>query len=170
MSTREQTGPRSLRRAAPSVRRSLIGSGTFAGCLLLLGCGGGDSATGPLPEPTPPPAPISFAPVAGDWTGHVTEIHQDAEYDVEITLGEEALLGSAIGTVAYVNGLDCGGELKAMRPRDGSYVVEETITYGSGCVNGAQIRFTLEASDGTLKYEWYSPGGTLAATAVLTKS
>lgn len=89
---------------------------------------------------------------------------------MEITLGEEALLSSVVGTVAYVNGLDCGGELKAMRPRDGSYVVEETITYGSGCVNGGQIRFTLEASDGTLKYEWYSPRGPLSATAVLTRS
>lgn len=89
---------------------------------------------------------------------------------MEITLGEEALLGSVVGTVAYVNGLDCGGELKAGKPRDGSHVVEETITYGSGCVNGGQIRFTLQSSDGTLKYEWYDPRGLLSATAVLTRS
>ncbi len=119
------------------------------------------STTAPGSADAPPPSPpasatfLDFSAIAGEWEGTVTETNQPAVYPVQIALDAEAALGARVGTVDYLGGLNCGGNLMAREASDGSYVLDEFLTYGSGCIQGGRIRLMHNAAAGTLDYEWY---------------
>ena len=108
-------------------RRALVGTLVI---LLLETPGCGDNGSEPLTDA------LSYAAVAGKWSGIVSETVPDTSYLTTLTLMREAEAGGKIGSIDYTV-LQCGGDLFALHAADPVYRVSEGLTYGSDrCTRG----------------------------------
>ncbi len=131
---------------------------------MLVGCG--DDSTGPEPEPEPQPQMLSFAAIAGEWTGTVTQPSPPMAYVTVLTLETEAQFDSPVGTIEYTE--LCGGRLYAQQASEPNYRVSEHLTYGiERCINGGKITLTHDPVAGTLSYQWRLGG--IGSSGVLTR-
>jgi hypothetical protein len=100
---------------------------------------------------------LSYAEIAGEWTGTIIETVPDTSYVALLSLGAEAQVGSVVGSIDYP-ALECGGALGAFQSEDPVYRVRELLTYGTDrCTQGGTITLTHDPGAGTLLYDWCCP-------------
>lgn len=116
--------------------------------------------TDPAPPAVPGPSVLSFAVIAGKWSGAVIEKQAccgEFTYRVTVTLEDGAPRGQRVGGVVYSEGLDCAGDWMAKSASGSHYEVTEWITSGSGCVSPVDIRLTHDPVTQRLGYAFGIP-------------
>jgi hypothetical protein len=107
----------------------------------------------------------------GTWSGIVDEpLHPYPHYPGSVRLfGGE--VGTVVGTFAYLEPLDCGGEWVLRFVASDSIELTEKLRPGvnRGCIDGAVVTLKL-GSQGALEYRWRHERVPNIATATLTKS
>jgi hypothetical protein len=144
----------------------------FAG-INLLGCGGGIADTEPPPPPPPPSDIVSYAAIAGDWQGTVTELRTPNKYTIQVRLPQQGAKGSRVGEIRYLVteagfGSDCVGTLATVDRSGEVYRFGENIASGP-CVQGGTVVLTYAQAEATLKYEWFNSGGVQCCEAVMRR-
>ena len=107
----------------------------------------------------------------GAWNGIVDEpLHPYPRYPASVRLFG-GLVGTVVGTFAYLDPLDCGGEWTLQSVSSDSIELIEKLRPGvnRGCVSNASITLKL-ASNGALEYRWRHATVPNIATATLSKS
>jgi len=107
----------------------------------------------------------------GTWEGIVDEpLHPHPRYPASVRLFD-GYEGTVVGTFAYLDPLDCGGEWTLWSVSSDSIKLFETLRPGmnQGCISGAVVTLRL-ASNGTLEYRWSHGRVPNVATATLRKS
>ena len=87
-----------------------------------------------------------LTPVAGTWSGIVSELRTTYRYKATFSVGDSARAGDTAGTsdhdgtgFALPFNLRCGGNLKFRSAEQGSFFFVEKITSGENCVdNGSR--------------------------------
>lgn len=110
----------------------------------------------------PAPIPVlSFAAIAGEWSGIVTETQPCCVfvYRLTYTLGTEAPAGGQIGTyvVSEAAPFHAEGRLMAAHASGNAYGVDEIVTTATGWVNAYGVQLTHDPVAGTLAYKWNNP-------------
>lgn len=161
-------GLRSFRRAARP-RWPFAFSG-FIVVLTAAACGGGSAAPlAPDSNPEPTSDAISFARIAGDWVGRVTEVQTSVEYDVAITLRNEAHIGGTVGSILYTNGRECEATLTLLAAVNQVYAIGQRVSYGLECLN-TTLQLTPAADYATLELLLFDNStGDVKGSAVLAR-
>lgn len=122
-----------------------------------------------------PPEQLSFAPVAGTWSGEIRRFAGDdtVSFPGTLTFEESALEGEKIGTFFYEGGNErenCSGDVRAVARDGDTYQVRERVLDGPCFAGTIMLNHSVGQNSEQLDYQWESSSSDATGRGFLTRA